>query len=214
MSKEEISSEIERKAKTIQITGKVSQETKDRFEELRESGSYDTFGQFMDALLERYYNPIKVNKGYESKIAELEKTVAELQGKIKDREADNSAACETINEEREQFAALKSEHNKALATIEQLQRELSDNRKSIDDYDTLKKETQGCMSVPVSEMDRKCLQYLAERECRERKRTDITPPIFFQYAIREIFIKGNRFSIPSVPNHVIAKFEKEINDGQ
>ena len=207
MSKEENIESIERAAKTVQITGRVSQAVKDEFEQLREAGGYETFYLFMEALLERYNNPLKINKANAGRIAELEE-------KIKEYKADNAAACETINDERAEFEALKAEHNQALAKIEDLQRELSDNRQAIDNYDTLRKETQGCMSVPVSEMDRKCLQYLAERECRERKRTDITPPVFFQYAIREIFIKGNRFSIPSVPNHILRKFEEEIKNGK
>lgn len=213
MSKEENISETEKKAKTIQITGKVSQETKDRFDELRESGGYDTFGQFMDALIERYYSPIKVNKEYESRIAELEKIVEDLREKVKEKEADNSAACDTINEEREQFAALKAEYNKALAQIEQLTKDNASQRESLDEYDTLRREVNGCISVPVTTLQLKCLRYMAERENRTLKRDDITPATFFQFAIDEIFIQGNRFSIPSVPNSVLRKFEEEIKNG-
>lgn len=213
MAKEEIS-EIEKKSRVIQITGKVTQETKDLFDELKEAGAYDTFGMFMEALLERYQNPMKVNKGNEAKISELQRTVEELKSKIKEKEADNAAACESVNEERGKFEELKAEHNAALAKIEQLEREKSTLEQTASEYDTLKTETKGCISVPVSDLDMKCLQYMAERECRIRKRNDITPAKFFMYAVKEMLINGNKFSIDSVPDAVIAKFKAEIDHGQ
>lgn len=213
MAKEEIS-EIEKKSRVIQITGKVTQETKDLFDELKEAGAYDTFGMFMEALLERYQNPMKVNKGNEAKISELLRTIDELKSKIREKEADNAAACESVNEEREKFEELKSEHNAALARIEQLEREKSTLEQTASEYDTLKTETKGCISVPVSDLDMKCLQYMAERECRIRKRNDITPAKFFMYAVKEMLINGNKFSIDSVPDAVIAKFKAEIDHGQ
>ena len=214
MGKEENIESIERAAKTVQITGRVSQAVKDEFEQLREAGGYETFSLFMEALLERYNNPLKINKENAAKIAELQRTVEELQTKIKEKEADNSAACETINNERTEFNELKAEYNAALAKIEQLTRDNAAQKESLNEYDTLKTSIDGCINVPVDAMDLKCLAYLAERENRIRKRNDITPAVFFQFAIREIFIKGNKFSIDSVPDSVIAKFEKEIKNGQ
>lgn len=214
MSKEENIENVERSAKMIQITGRVSQAVKDEFEQLRASGGYETFCLFMEALLERYNNPLKINKENAGKIADLENKVSELEQNIREKEADNAAACETINNERAEFEALKAEHNKALATIEQLKRDNAEQLNSLNEYDTLKTSIKGCISVPVDELDLKCLKYMAERECRLRKRDDITPAVFFQYAIREIFIKGNKFSIDSVPDSVIAKFKNEINNGK
>lgn len=207
MGKEENIESIERAAKTVQITGRVSQAVKDEFEQLREAGGYETFSLFMEALLERYNNPLKINKENAGRISDLME-------QCKKHEAYERNLLEEGEQLQSNFNELKAEHNAALAKIEQLQRELADNRQTIDNYDTLKKEVDGCISVPVSELDRKCLKYLAERECRERRRTDITAPVFFQYAIREIFIKGNRFSIPSIPDHIIRKFEEEIKNGK
>lgn len=206
--------EIEKKSRVVQITGKVTQETKDLFEELKEAGAYDTFGMFMEALLERYQNPMKVNKGYEAKIAELQRKIEELTSKIKEKEDDNAAACETVNEERAKFEDLRAEHNKALAIIEQLRREKSELEATANDYSTLKTEIDGCISVPVSPLDMKCLKYLADRENRNRKRNDITPAKFFMFAVREVFIEGNKFSIDCVPDRIIKKFEEEIANGQ
>jgi hypothetical protein len=51
---------IEQKSRIVQITGRVSQSVKDEFEQLRDSGGYETFCLFMEALLERYKNPLKI----------------------------------------------------------------------------------------------------------------------------------------------------------
>ena len=72
----------------------------------------------------------------------------------------------------------------------------------------------GHIAVPVNELDMRCLEWLADRENKRRKREDITPPVFFQFAVREMLIKGNKFAIDSVPDSVIAQFEKEIKDGK
>lgn len=214
MAKEENIDEVEKKSKMIQITGRVSQAVKDEFYELQESGGYETFCLFMEALLERYKNPLKINKDYVAKIAELQRTVEDLTNKIKEKEADNSAACETVNEERAKFEELRAEHNQAMARIEQLEREKSTLAETANDYDTLKKEIDGCISVPVTPLHLKCLKYLAERENRTRKRNDITPATFYRFAIDEIFIKGNKFSIPSIEDRIIRKFEEEIANGK
>ena len=214
MAKEENIDEVEKKSKMIQITGRVSQSVKDEFYELQESGGYETFCLFMEALLERYKNPLKINKDNVAKIAELQRKVEELTSKIKEKEDDNAAACETVNEERSKFEDLSAEYNQAMARIEQLQREKSDLETMAKEYNTLKTEVSGCISVPVSELDMKCLQFMAERECRIRKRNDITPAKFFGYAVQEMLIKGNKFAIDSIPDAVIAKFKQEIANGQ
>lgn len=214
MAKEENIDEVEKKSKMIQITGRVSQSVKDEFYELQESGGYETFCLFMEALLERYKNPLKINKDNVAKIAELQRKVEELTSKIKEKEDDNAAACETVNTERAKFEELRAEYNQAMARIEQLEREKSTLAETANDYDTLKKEIDGCISVPVTPLHLKCLKYLAERENRTRKRNDITPATFYQFAIDEIFIKGNKFSIPSIEDRIIRKFEDEIANGQ
>ena len=99
-----------------------------------------------------------------------------------------------------------------MSRIEELEREKSDLEQTADKYSTLRTEVDGCISVPVEPLEMKCLEYLSDRENRKRKRNDITPAKFFMFAIKEIFIEGNKFSIDSVPDSVIEKFKKEIAD--
>ena len=214
MAKEENIDEVEKKSKMIQITGRVSQAVKDEFYELQESGGYETFCLFMEALLERYKNPLKINKDNVAKISELQRTVEELESKINTMEIKEASSIDYANEFQKKFDELRAEHNAALSKIEQLERDKSTLEQTASEYDTLKTETKGCISVPVSDLDMKCLQYMAERECRIRKRNDITPAKFFMYAVKEMLINGNKFSIDSVPDAVIAKFKAEIDHGQ
>lgn len=207
MSKEENINEVERAAKTVQITGRVSQSVKDEFEQLREAGGYETFSLFMEALLERYSNPLKINKEHVTEIQQLKQTVADLQQKVKDCHADNEAACETITEERAKYDDLKAKYEElSKANMQQAGR--------LEELDGIQHKMDGHILVPVNELDMRCLVWLASRENKQRKREDITPAVFFQYAVREMLIKGNKFAIDSVPDSVIEKFKKEIAHGQ
>ena len=207
MAKEENIEEFERKSKVVQISGKVSQSVKDEFDQLREAGGYETFSLFMEALLERYNNPLKINKEYVAEIQQLKQQVSDLQQKVKDCYADNEAACETVNEERAKYDDLKAKYDElSKANMQQAGR--------LQELDGIEHKMDGHILVPVDDLDMRCLQYLADRENKSRKREDITPAVFFQYAVREMLIKGNKFAIDSVPDSVIAKFKSEIANGQ
>lgn len=207
MSKEENINEVERAAKTVQITGRVSQAVKDEFEQLREAGGYETFSLFMEALLERYNNPLKINKEYVSEIQQLKQQVSDLQQKVKDCHADNEAACETINDEREKYEVLKNKYDElSKANMQQAGR--------LQELEGIDRKMDGHILVPVDELDMRCLQYLSDRENERRHRDDITPPVFFIYAVRELLIKGNKFAIPCVPDRKLEQFKSEIANGQ
>lgn len=210
MSEKQIS-ETERKSKLVQISGKVTQETKDLFDELRESGAYDTFGQFIEALLEHHQNPIKINKGNEAEIKRLKETIEQLTSKIKEKESDNAAACDSLNEERDKYAKLKAE-------FDDLRREFNEQGAALEELrgidNKYANDHKNCMLVEVREIDRRCLDWLAARENNSRGRNDITPESFFLYAVREMIIKGNKFAIPSMPNSEIARIENDIKNGR
>lgn len=207
MAKEENIEEFERKSKVVQITGKVSQSVKDEFDQLREAGGYETFSLFMEALLERYNNPLKINKEYVSEIQLLKQQVSDLQQKVKECDADHDAAFETIHEERAKYADLKAKFDElSKANMQQAGR--------LHELEGIEHKMDGHLLVPVDELDMRCLQYLAERENERRHRDDITPPVFFQYAVREMLIKGNKFAIPCVPDRKLEQFKAEIANGR
>lgn len=190
-----------------QLSGRVTQATLDKFREIQESESFETFGQFIESLLMHYYDPVKVNKDNEVEINHLKQTVADLQQKVKDCNADNKAACDLVNEERAKYADLKAKYEElSKANMQQAGR--------LEELDGIQHKMDGHILVPVNELDMRCLEWLASRENKQRKREDITPAVFFQYAVREMLIKGNKFAIDSVPDSVIDKFKKEIAHGQ
>lgn len=190
-----------------QLSGRVTQETLEKFKEIQEAESFETFGQFVESLLMHYYDPVKINKENEAEIKRLRSNVEELNAKIKEREADNAAACDSMNEDRAKLDKLKSDYDELLQQYNEQGAEIERLKGENHRYD-------GHIAVPVNELDMRCLEWLADRENKRRKREDITPPVFFQFAVREMLIKGNKFAIDSVPDSVIAQFEKEIKDGK
>lgn len=207
MSKEENINEVERAAKTVQITGRVSQAVKDEFEQLREAGGYETFSLFMEALLERYNNPLKINKDNAAKIAELTETIDRLKERLDQRDKEHLEYI-AYNDE------LKQKVEAANAKCEELSKANMQQAGRLQELDGIEHKMDGHILVPVDELDMRCLQYLADRENKVRRRDDITPHVFFQYAVREMLIKGNKFAIDSVPDSIIAKFKAEIANGQ
>lgn len=179
---------------------KVNQTVKERFEELKTDGAYDTSGQFLESLLERYSNPMKINKENEEKLRASNETVVGLRNNL-------DAALKQVDEKDKLIESLN-------AKIAEL-RDQAD--KSVQDLNESYTSQQASMMkdhilVPISPLERKCLEYLTDREKKERKRTDITPEVFFMYTLSEMLIKGNKFSIKCVPDSVIEKFKKELKD--
>ena len=181
---------------------KVNLSIKDRFDELKTDGSFDTNGQFLECLLERYANPLKVNKDNEEKLRAANETIVKLRGEL-------DAAQKQVSEKDSEIAALN-------AKIEELTERGEQSVKDLNESYTSKHETmmKDHILVPISPLERKCLEYLTEREKKERKRNDITPEVFFMYVLSEMLIKGNKFSIKCVPDSVIDKIKKEMKDGE
>lgn len=207
MSKEENINEVERAAKTVQITGRVSQAVKDEFEQLREAGGYETFSLFMEALLERYNNPLKINKEHVAEIERLKAEVKRLENDKEDAVNQLSIGDSQMSHLRDSYEELKHQYNEKCAELESV-------NSKVNEYRGMEHKMDGHILVPVDQLDMRCLQYLADRENKVRHREDITPAVFFQYAVREMLIKGNKFAIDSVPNSEISKFKNEIENGQ
>lgn len=206
MSEKEIS-ETERKSKVIPVSIKMTQGTKELFDDLKLSGAYDTAGMFMDALLEHYQNPLKVNKDYEAKIESLKAEVKRLENEKEDAVNQLSIGDSHISKLRDSYEELKQAYNEKCSELESVTAKMNE-------YRGMEHKMDGHILVPVDELDMRCLQYLSDRENETRHRDDITPPVFFQYAVREMLIKGNKFAIPCVPDRKLEQFKKEIANGQ
>lgn len=191
----------EKSDKVVTLSMKVTNEVKDRFNELKDEGAFDTACMFMETLLERYSNPMKINKENENVIATSKKTIEQLSQELETAKAEISKKNQEIESLNSKFNALETESAQA---IEDLNSGFaSKNASMMKDH----------ILVPISPLERKCLEYLTEREKKERKRNDITPEVFFMYCLSEMLIKGNKFSIKCVPDSVIAKLQKEVDNG-
>lgn len=194
-------------SKIVQLSMRVSQSCKDEFYRILEEGAYETCGLCMDALLERYHNPLKINQDNERK-------VDELTGKVDEQSASIHLLTVELENANKMYQEQKSSCEKLTDSIDQLKSDNADLSKRLEQLAELENDQQGKILVPVNRIDELCLEYLANRENKRRKRNDITPATFFMYAIREMIIKGNKFSIDSVPDKVIAQFENQIKDEQ
>lgn len=177
---------------------RVNQYTLERFNQLKDDGAFDTSGQFLETLLERYSNPMKINEDNKKKVAELSQNLIEMEAKIKQAFEDTEAKDREIARLEGQIAS-QSNDNSDLST-------------KLEEMKAVMRKNDGCIAVPVTQLDRMCLDYLAQRENTARKRNDITPEVFFIYVLREMLIKGNKFSIPCVPDSKIAEFERRIKN--
>ena len=178
---------------------KVTSKTYDEFQQLRTEGQYPTAQLFMQELLERYSDPIVANKNNDELKAKLEELQAENE-KLKEANIDLAKRMDDAGQLNQQ-------------EIERLKADITNYQQS-EEHDRMEKEqtSKSHILVPISPLERKCLEYLTERERKNRRRTDITPPVFFMYVLSEMLIKGNKFSIDCVPDSVIAKFEKELKE--
>ena len=190
------------KEKLVTLGIKVNTGVRDRFYELKDDGSFDTAGQFMETLLERYSNPLKVNRQNEELVKTSKLTIDQLSEELETTKAN----CDSQVKEIER---LKNVNVSQAKLIEELTSQNEGMKSNI-------MKTEGHVLVPVTPLQMRCLQYLAERENRHYNRKDITPETFFMYAVQVMLIEGNKFSVDSVPDKEIARFKKElgIEDGK
>lgn len=190
-----------------QLSGRVTQETLAKFKEIQDAESFETFGQFVESLLMHYYDPVKVNKENEAEIKRLQAENMRLENDIKAARASLDSKGGDISKLQLDYNDLQQQFNAKCAELETVNSKL-------DEYRGMEHKMDGHILVPVDQLDMRVLQWLAARENKIRHREDITPAVFFQFAVREMLIKGNKFAIDTVPNSVIAQFEKEIRNGQ
>ena len=190
-----------------QLTGRVTQATLDKFREIQEAESFETFGQFVESLLMHYYDPVKVNKDNEAEIRSLKAELKRLENDKEDAVNQLSIGDSQMSQLRDSYEELKQAYNEKCSELESVTAKMNE-------YRGIEHKMDGHILVPVDELDMRCLQYLADRENKVRHREDITPAVFFQFAVREMLIKGNKFTIDSMPNSVIKQFKNEIANGK
>jgi len=68
-----------------------------------------------------------------------------------------------------------------------------------------------CVIVPVTPFERKCFQYLLERERRYLGvGEELNEGHVIRYILEEFFVKGNKLSLKSIPDSKLEEFKKEL----
>lgn len=94
------------------------------------------------------------------------------------------------------------------AEIQQLKQQIEDLQVSLN---VASQDLSDCVIVYVTPMQRKCLNYLLERERKYLGVGDeLNEAIVYNYILDEILIKGNKFAIKSIPDSKLEQFKKEL----
>lgn len=164
---------------------KVNLSIKDRFDELKTDGSFDTNGQFLECLLERYANPLKINKENEEKLRASSDAIIGLRNSL-------DAALKEVEE-------LKTRIAEKDTTISELRTSLDGKNLS---------ENQHILSIDP--LYWRILQTVAEREGKRRKQ-EWTPDDVVNYFIHTRFELGTlNGDLNSLPDDIIRELKKEM----
>ena len=191
-------------------TIKIRRATKNKFDELYGESGFANASMFMDELLEHWEYPIKENKELKNKEQQLKEVGSKM--------AERTAEIENLKKDVTQRDAVIEDLKKQITKLnQQLADQDSSHKAAIDElnagYTSKREKTlKDHILVPVTPLDRMCLEWMTDRERNERKRNDISIEHFFMYVVREMLIEGNKWSIPCVPDYKIREFEKIIKE--
>ena len=200
----------EERKKGADTTIKIRRATKDKFDDLYSESGFANTSMFVDELLEHWEYPIKKNKELEEKEQQLKELGSEMTVR--------TAKIENLKKDVTQRDAVIEDLKKQITTLnQQLADQDSSHKAAIDElnagYTSKREKTlKDHILVPVTPLDRMCLEWMTERERKERKRNDISIEHFFMYVVREMLIEGNKWSFPCVPDSKIREFEKIIKE--
>lgn len=200
----------EEKRKSGDTTIKIRRATKDKFDDLYGESGFANTSMFVDELLEHWEYPIKKNKELEEKVKQLKELESKLDSKGKE--------IEDLKKELSLHESMIEDKNNLIASLNKKLEDQDNNHKAAIDelnagYTSKREKTlKDHILVPVTPLDRMCLEWMTERERKERKRNDISIEHFFMYVVREMLIEGNKWSFPCVPDSKIREFEKIIKE--
>jgi chromosome segregation ATPase len=178
------------KSSIQQYTAKVTTDVKRDLADLKSSGDFKTDSQMLESLIEAYNYPRKAD-------ASLNDKIKALQLEISDKDSQLAELERKCNDVISQLKEMDAEKNILEATVNDLQAEIPAD-------DT--------MVIPVSPFNRKVLEVIAERENKNRKRTDITPEILPMFVIEEVLVKCNAFSIDALSNSEKRRIKEELQN--
>jgi uncharacterized coiled-coil DUF342 family protein len=188
----------EKEGKAVRaVTVKLTPETYELYKKVYEEVDPATANQFVETLLERFYNPVKADKGKDDMIAQLQNRTSEMQGRIGKFESDFA-----------DYSTRNSERDGEVLSLNETIRELRDRINEMTKASAMPPHSHVIEFDPLNE---KVAKYVAARETVNRKGQDWSIGDLINFYIEQWFIKGNpNGSLDNVPDKVIDRLKKEL----
>lgn len=176
-----------------------------QLEEVKENFGYETWSLMFELMIERCFNPLKVNEENERKIQELLKENLILTNQANENLKFIEKLENEIREEREKPIIDERPIQEALLKIEKLESENNENISIIEDQrDKLRN------SVYIGSFNMKVLEKVAERETEKRGKVWNKSQIV-NCIIDFRFVKGKlNAGFDSLPDSVINEIKEEV----
>lgn len=172
----------------------------DEFEEMQQESGANSATEFIEMILENQHRPQKINEENIRKLEENRKFIEELQTKNASCENNYAEYDRQISEKDQQIAQFQSriEHLE-----ENLQETISAGKLPVNGH-----------IIQLDPLNVLLLQYVAEREGEKRKQ-EWTMDDVINYFIYNRFERGDiNGNIDSVPDHVVRKFKKQLENAE
>lgn len=172
---------------------RLTETTISQLEEIKDYQGFETYSIMLETMIERFYNPVKINRENEKAIKDLNEKIQKLENvnsellKEKENQCDNSSLLEALSE----IGDLKVEVEKSNMIIENLNEKLMN-------------------SVFIGPFNMKVLEKVAERESEKRgKGWNKSQIVNCMLDFR--FVKGKlNAGFDSLPDSVINEIKKEV----
>jgi hypothetical protein len=179
--------------KTETYSCRLLPQTKKDLSELSSSGDFATQDQMFNTLIERYNNPMQINKNNQEKADKLEKELISVKEHYD----------EQLKEEKEKYLRLANVHEELKKKTEQLEHEW-------DNLIPMATIPEGGTVLFLDPLNVQILNYVATREGKKRKQ-EWTISDVVNYFVYSRFEKGElNGNLSSVPDEIIKQMRKEL----
>lgn len=190
--------ENQEKAKLIMWGAKLTNENISFINKIKEDGDFKTFNELFDSILERYYNPIRINNENQRKIDEQEQAIAELKklnAQLTEKIEHNALAEQELQQKYEIEIA---GHKK---TIAELINNVQDLHNFIEETTEKTKLPADHYIIRIDSLNYKILKYVADRETKQRKQQwslDDVINYFIHFRFEKGALNGDLNSVPDI----------------
>ncbi|MDR0207042.1 MAG: hypothetical protein LBI45_07295 [Bacteroidales bacterium] len=174
--------------KTETYSCRLFPQTKKDLSELMASGDFQTQDQMFNTLLERYNNPMQINRGNQEKVTELQKEVIAIKEHYDSQ----------IEKERQNHVKLVREYDEL--------------KKEMEDLTPVAGVPAGGTVLTLDPLNIQILNYVAIREGKKRKQEWTISDVVNFFIHSRFEIGSLNGDLSSVPDHIINQMRKELEN--